>query len=78
MGAVVVRDGIVVARGRNCRETLHTALGHAEMQALHRACRQARDWRLTGSTVYVTLEPCPMCAGAMLQARVSRVVFGGL
>lgn len=76
VGAVVVRDGQVLARGRNCRESHRTVLGHAEMIALHRACRRERDWRLTGAWVYVTLEPCPMCIGAMLQARIGRVVYG--
>ena len=76
VGAVVVREGAVIARGRNRREAEGTALGHAELEAIAAACREVGDWRLTGCTLYVTLEPCCMCAGACLNARLDRVVFG--
>ena len=76
VGCVIVKDGRVVGRGRNRRETARTALGHAEIEAIADACRTLGGWRLAGCTLYVTLEPCPMCAGAILQARVPRVVIG--
>ena len=76
VGCVIVRDGAVVGRGRNRRETAQTALGHAELEAIAQACRTLGGWRLAGCALYVTLEPCPMCAGAILNARVSRVYFG--
>ncbi len=76
VGAVVVVDGEVVARGRNRREASSDPTAHAELVALREACAAAGSWRLPGATVVVTLEPCPMCAGAMVSARVGRVVFG--
>jgi len=76
VGAVVVRDGKIIARGRNRRETEGSALGHAELDAIAGACRALGDWRLRGCTLYVTLEPCCMCAGACLNARLERVVYG--
>ena len=76
VGCVIVRDGAVVGRGRNRRETAQTALGHAELEAIAQACRTLGGWRLAGCALYVTLEPCPMCAGAILNARIPRVVFG--
>lgn len=76
VGCVIVRDGAVVGRGRNRRETAQTALGHAELEAIAQACRTLGGWRLAGCALYVTLEPCPMCAGAIQQARLSRVIFG--
>ena len=76
VGAVVVRDGTIIGRGRNRREAEGTALGHAELEAIAAACREVGDWRLTGCTLYVTLEPCCMCAGACLNARLDRVVYG--
>lgn len=76
VGAVVVRKGKVIGRGRNRREVDKSALAHAEIEAIHNACEQAGGWRLTDSTLYVTLEPCPMCAGAIINARIDRVVFG--
>ena len=76
VGAVVVdRDGVVIGRGRNRRET-GDPLGHAEMYALREAARIVGDWRLEGTTMVVTLEPCAMCAGALVNARVERLVFG--
>ena len=76
VGCVIVRDGAVVGRGRNRREGERTALGHAEIEAIAEACRTLGGWRLTGCTLYVTLEPCPMCAGAILNARVPVVCYG--
>lgn len=76
IGAVVVRDGVRLGRAHNLREARHDPLGHAETLALRRAARRSGDWRLEGADLYVTVEPCPMCAGALLQARIRRVVFG--
>lgn len=76
VGAVVVKDGNVIAAGRNRREGAHNALAHAEIEALNGACAALGGWRLSGCTLYVTLEPCPMCAGAIINARVDRVVYG--
>lgn len=76
VGCVIVRDGAVVGRGRNRREERQAAWSHAEMEAMAEANRTLGTWRLDGCTLYVTLEPCPMCAGAILNARVSRVYFG--
>ncbi len=76
VGCVIVRDGQIVGRGRNRRETERTALGHAEIEAIGQACQNLGGWRLWDCTLYVTLEPCPMCAGAIVNARIPRVVFG--
>jgi len=76
IGAVVVYDGRVLARGYNRRETDRDPTAHAEIVALRRAARHLGGWRLLGCTLYVTLEPCAMCAGAMVQARVPRLVYG--
>lgn len=78
VGAILVAaDGkTVLAKGMNRREEWMTPLGHAELIALHRASQKQQAWRLTDSTLYVTLEPCLMCAGALVQARVARVVYG--
>ena len=76
VGCVIVRDGKIVGQGRNCRETGKTALGHAEISAIGQACKNLGGWRLWDCTLYVTLEPCPMCAGAIINARIPRVVFG--
>lgn len=76
VGALVVKDGQLISTGRNRRETAHNALAHAEMEALNGACTVLGGWRLSGCTLYVTLEPCPMCAGAIINARVDRVVYG--
>ena len=76
VGCVIVRDGVVVGRGRNRRESSKTALGHAEIEAIADACKNLGGWRLWDCTLYVTLEPCAMCAGAILNARIKRVVFG--
>lgn len=77
IGAVIVDDeGKVIAGGYNLRETQHDATAHAELIAIQRACRNLGRWRLTGMTLYVTIEPCPMCAGAIVMSRISRVVYG--
>lgn len=76
VGAVLVKDGEVIARTHNRREASGNPLDHAEMLALAEGARRLGGWRLEGTTMYVTLEPCPMCAGALVQARVSRLVFG--
>ena len=76
VGCVIVRNGEIVGRGRNRRETKKNALGHAEIEAIDQACRNLGGWRLWECTLYVTLEPCPMCAGAIVNARIPRVVFG--
>ncbi len=76
VGAVVVRDGKILGEGRNRREELRSALSHAEIEAISRACEAAGDWRLSGCELYVTLEPCPMCAGAILNAQIDTVVYG--
>jgi len=76
VGCVIVRGDRIVGRGRNRRETGKTALGHAEIEAISDACRSLGGWRLWDCTLYVTLEPCPMCAGAIINARIPRVVCG--
>ncbi len=76
VGCVIVRNGEVVATGRNRRESNKTALGHAEIEAIGAACQALGGWRLWDCTLYVTLEPCPMCAGAIINARIPTVVFG--
>ena len=76
VGCVIVRNGEIVGRGRNRRETQKTALGHAEIEAIYDANRNLGGWRLWDCTLYVTLEPCPMCAGAIVNARIPREVFG--
>jgi len=76
VGAVVVKDGEVIGRGRNARERLQDPLAHAEMAAIAEAARAIGFWRLEGTALYVTLEPCPMCAGAIVNARIPLVVYG--
>lgn len=76
VGCVIVRGDTIVGRGRNRRETGKSALAHAEIEAINEACRNLGGWRLWECTLYVTLEPCAMCAGAILNARIPRVVFG--
>ena len=76
VGCVIVRGDEIVGRGRNRREKDKTALAHAEIEAISDACRNLGGWRLWECTLYVTLEPCPMCAGAILSARIPRVVYG--
>ncbi len=76
VGAVIVRDGKIIARALNTRETSKCATHHAEILAIEEACRTLGGWRLPRCTLYVTLEPCPMCAGAIANARIERVVYG--
>lgn len=76
IGAVIVKDGEIIARGHNQREMDHNPLYHAEMIAIHHAAQKVKSWRLTGCDIYVTIEPCPMCAGAMIQGRLDRLIFG--
>ena len=76
IGAVIVRDGVVIARAHNQRELLQDPTAHAEIIALTQAASAVGSWRLTGCTLYVTLEPCVMCAGALVLARVARLVYG--
>ena len=76
VGAVIVKDGEIISEGYNLREVEKRATAHAEMVAIERACEQLGGWHLCGCTLYVTLEPCPMCAGALINSRVERVVFG--
>ncbi|MCD7886519.1 MAG: nucleoside deaminase [Clostridiales bacterium] len=76
VGCVVVRDGEIIGRGCNRRELLGDATAHAEVEAIRDACRRLGSWRLSGCALYVTLEPCPMCAGAIINARLDAVVYG--
>src|SRR5512137_1368681 len=76
IGAVLVRDGRIIGRGCNRREGQNDPCAHAEMLAIRQAARRLDAWRLTGTTLYVTLEPCPMCMGAIILARIERLVFG--
>lgn len=75
VGCVIVRDGKVIGRGRNRREVEKNALAHAEIEAINEACKALGGWRLPGCTMYVTLEPCPMCAGAIINARIEEAVI---
>ncbi|MDD6727680.1 MAG: tRNA adenosine(34) deaminase TadA [Eubacteriales bacterium] len=76
VGAVVVKDGEIVGKGRNRRELGKNALYHAELEAIDNACKKLGGWRLWQCDLYVTLEPCPMCAGAIINSRIKRVAFG--
>ena len=76
VGCVIVKDDQIVGRGRNRRQTAKTALGHAEIEAIADACKTLGGWRLWQCKLYVTLEPCPMCAGAIINARIPEVVIG--
>lgn len=76
VGAVIVRNGEIISRAYNTRETGKNALCHAEIKAIHRACRKLGGWRLPGCELYVTLEPCPMCAGAIINSRIVSVYYG--
>lgn len=76
VGAVIVRNGEIISRGYNKRETKKNALLHAEIIAIDRACKKLGGWRLPGCEMYVTLEPCPMCAGAILNSRIERIYYG--
>ena len=76
VGAVIVKDGKVIARGHNLKETKNDTTNHAEIIAIKKASKKLKAWRLTGCTMYVTLEPCTMCAGALIQSRIDKVVIG--
>ena len=76
IGAVIVKDNQIIASAYNLRETTQNAVTHAELLAIEKACEATGSWRLEGATLYVTLEPCPMCSGAILLSRVERVVYG--
>ena len=78
IGCVIVYEGKIIARGYNKRTKEKNTLSHAEMNAIRKASKYLGDWRLEGCTMYITLEPCPMCAGAIVQARVDRVVIGSM
>lgn len=78
IGCVIVYEGRIIARGYNRRNTDKTTLGHAELTAIRRASKIIGDWRLEDCTIYITLEPCQMCAGAIVQARIPRVVIGAM
>lgn len=76
VGAVIVKDGKIIAKGKNEREAKQNALSHAEIEAINKACKNTGSWRLDGCEMYVTLEPCPMCAGAIINSRIKTLVFG--
>lgn len=76
VGAVIVKDGSIIGRGYNLREKLRDPLAHAEIMAIKEACAYLEDWRLSNCEMYVTLEPCPMCAGAIVQSRIKRIYVG--
>ena len=76
IGAVVVKNGEIIARGRNRVEEKHTVSAHAEFEAIHEAENILNDWRMSDCTIYVTKEPCPMCAGMLINSRIKRIVFG--
>ncbi|MFH5882022.1 tRNA adenosine(34) deaminase TadA [Liberiplasma polymorphum] len=76
IGAIVVQDNVIIGRGYNSRITTNLATHHAELLAIENACKTIGKWRLDDATLYVTLEPCPMCAGAIIQSRISTVVYG--
>lgn len=78
IGCVIVHEGRIIGRGYNRRNTDKTALGHAEITAIKKACKIIGDWRLEDCTIYITLEPCQMCAGAIVQSRIPRVVIGSM
>lgn len=76
VGAVIVKDGKIIARGHNLREQKQNVLSHAEIEAINSACTALGSWRLDGCELYVTLEPCPMCTGAIINSRIKTVIFG--
>ena len=76
IGAIIVKDGVIIAKSYNKRNKSKIATHHAEILAIEKACKVLGDWRLENCTIYVTLEPCPMCAGAIMNSRIPRVVFG--
>ena len=76
VGAVIVKDGKIIARGHNLRERKNDPTAHAEIEAVRKACKKLKSWRLEGCTIYVTIEPCSMCAGTLLWTRIQRIVYG--
>jgi len=76
IGAVLVINNEIIAKGHNMRETWQDATAHAEVVVIQAACKKLKRWRLTGATLYVTIEPCPMCAGAIIMSRIERLVYG--
>ena len=76
VGAVIVKDGKIIARGHNLRETKNDPTAHAEIVAIRKACKKIKSWRLEDCTIYVTIEPCSMCAGTLLWTRIKRIVYG--
>ncbi len=76
VGAVIELNGEIIGTGYNSRESEKNPMGHGEINAIKEACKAVGDWRLTGANLYVTLEPCPMCAGAIINSRINRVIFG--
>lgn len=76
IGCVIVKDDKIIGRGHNLRESKQQSIAHAEIIAIQKACKKLNSWRLEGCSLYVTLEPCPMCAGAILQSRVDKVIYG--
>lgn len=76
IGAVLVRENKILARARNQRERLKNPLSHAELEVIRKASKKLKNWRLSNSTLYVTVEPCAMCAGAIIQSRINRLVYG--
>lgn len=78
VGAVIVKDDVVISKAYNLRESRNTSLAHAEILAIEKACKKLKSWRLDGCTMYVTLEPCLMCAGAITQSRIKKVIIGAL
>ena len=76
VGAVIVKDGKVIAKGHNLRESKNDPTAHAEIVAIRKACKKLKSWRLEGCTIYVTIEPCSMCAGTLLWTRIQRIVYG--
>ena len=76
VGCVIVKDGVIISKGHNLRETKNNSLAHAEIIAIQKASKKLQSWRLIACEMYVTLEPCAMCAGAMIQSRISKLYFG--
>ena len=76
IGCVIVLDNKIISRGHNTREKTQNALCHAEVNAINKACKKLKSWRLDRAIIYVTLEPCPMCAGAIANARIQKIVYG--
>ncbi len=76
VGCIIVLDGKIIARGYNKREKLENSLAHAEIVAINKACKKINSWRLENATMYITLEPCAMCSGAIIQSRIKKVIYG--